>query len=170
VAAQLGELRGELAALQGLTVQFNNLDARANQLKESYQLYAQKRDQAQIEDAMDEQKLMNIAVAQHPTLSYVVTRPKPLLNALLGAVTALFLGLSAVYFAETGRTTIATPRELDAVSRYPLLATVPLLSLRANHIVKGTRRTERLLLSSLITRPLRHAFLNFWRDSRIPHE
>jgi hypothetical protein len=108
-------------------VEFNNLEAQTNELKENYRLYAQKRDQAQIEDAMDAHNLMNVAMAQRPTLAYVAARPKPLLNALLGAVTSQFLGLCAVYFAEIGRNTIATPRELETISRYPVLATVPQL-------------------------------------------
>src|SRR5207302_2008700 len=123
VAAELLVLRKNLADAQELTVQFNNLEAQANQAKQNYDLYAQKRDQAQIEDAMDERKLLNVAVAQQPTLSYGAVSPKPISNAVLGAVTSIFLALCAVYLAESGRNTIATPRELDGISRYPVLAT-----------------------------------------------
>jgi uncharacterized protein involved in exopolysaccharide biosynthesis len=123
--AHVNQLKTELANLQGETVQFNNLEAQADELKENYQLYLQKRDQTQIEDAMDEHKLLNVAVAQQPTLSYAPVRPKPITNALLGTVTAIFLGLCVVYFAEVGRNTIAAPRELDGISNYPVLATVP---------------------------------------------
>jgi|HubBroStandDraft_6_1064221.scaffolds.fasta_scaffold11087_4 uncharacterized protein involved in exopolysaccharide biosynthesis len=128
-AAELTALRQDLGHAQELTVQFNNLEAQATQAKQNYELYSQKRDEAQIEDAMDEQKLINVAVAQEPTLSYVAVSPKPLSNAMLGAVTSLFLGLCAVYLAESGRSTLATPRELDGASRYPVLATIPRISL-----------------------------------------
>jgi uncharacterized protein involved in exopolysaccharide biosynthesis len=131
LASRLGELKQQLASLETMTAQFNNLQARADELKENYQLYSQKRDQAQIEDAMDEHKLLNVAVAQQPTLSYEAERPKPLMYGALGFVTAIFLGLCAVYFAETSRSTIATPRELDVASRYPVLATVPQMSWRS---------------------------------------
>jgi uncharacterized protein involved in exopolysaccharide biosynthesis len=89
VASDLATLRQNLANTQQLTVEFNNLDARANQAKQNFELYAQKRDQAQIEDAMDEQKLINVAVAQKPTLSYAAVTPKPVSNAILGAVTSI---------------------------------------------------------------------------------
>jgi uncharacterized protein involved in exopolysaccharide biosynthesis len=125
VAAQLNGLRDELASLRKLTVDFNNLQARADELKDNYQLYSEKRDQAQVEDAMDQQNLINVAVAQQPTISYLPERPKVITNMILGTLTALFLGLCAVYFSETARSTIATPRELSTVSRYPVLATVP---------------------------------------------
>jgi uncharacterized protein involved in exopolysaccharide biosynthesis len=125
--ARINKLRGELARLQDVTVQFNNLEAQMEELKNNYQLYVEKRDQAQIEDAMDEHKLLNVTIAQEPTLLYATVHPKPVINALLGGISALFFGFCVVYFAEAGRKTIATPRELDALSHYPVLATVPLM-------------------------------------------
>jgi uncharacterized protein involved in exopolysaccharide biosynthesis len=135
VTSELSQLREEIAGLQGLTVQFNNLETQANRLKDNYELYSQKRDQAQIEDAMDEEKLMNVTVAQQPTLSYEVARPKRLTNILVGAVTSLILGLCVLYLSETSRNTIATPREFDRFSRHPLLATVPRISAWADSVV-----------------------------------
>jgi uncharacterized protein involved in exopolysaccharide biosynthesis len=139
VAAELIDLRKELGNLQALTVQFNNLETRANQARQNYELYSQKRDEAQIEDAMDEQKLINVAIAQQPTLSYAPVAPRPLSNALLGTVTSLFLGFCVVYLAESGRSTIATPRELDGLSRYPVLATIPSISLWKGPRFSGSR-------------------------------
>ncbi len=133
---ELSALKQQLAELQGLTVQFNNLEAQANRLKENYELYAQKRDQAQIEDAMDEEKLLNVTVAQQPTLSYEVARPRRLTNILVGLGASIFLGLCLVYFSEISRNTIATPREFDRFSRHPLLATVPRISLWVESVAK----------------------------------
>jgi|SRR5580692_124974 succinoglycan biosynthesis transport protein ExoP len=125
VAAELAALRQNLKTLQESTVTFNNLESQVNELKQNYDLYAQKRDQAQIEDAMDNQKLLNVVVAQVPTVSYRPINSKPLTGVVLAMVTSLFLGICVIYLAEIGRSTIATPRELDALSRYPVLATVP---------------------------------------------
>jgi uncharacterized protein involved in exopolysaccharide biosynthesis len=144
VASELDVLRQSLGSLQELTVQFNNLEAQANQAKQNYDLYAQKRDQARAEDAMDQQKLLNVVVAQQPTLSYLAKSPRPLVNAVLGTVTALFLALCAVYLAENGRNAIATPRELDAISRYPVLATVPQISLWERPLLEGAKDKRRV--------------------------
>jgi uncharacterized protein involved in exopolysaccharide biosynthesis len=143
LASELAALRQNLANLQELTVQFNNLETQANQAKQNYELYAQKSDQAQVEDAMDEQKLLNVVVAQQPTLSYIAKSPRPVTNAILGTVTALFLALCAVYLAENGRNAIATPRELDAISRYPVLATVPQMSLWERPILEAAKEDNR---------------------------
>jgi len=131
IAGQLVRLKRDLGKMQDLDVQYNNLEEQVKERRENHELYAQKRDQSQIADAMDDRGLMNVVVAQQPTLSYLPAGPKRLTNGVLGMVTALFLGLCAVYLAEAGRNTIATPHELESASRYPVLATLPIMSLPA---------------------------------------
>jgi len=154
IAGQIESLKQELAGMQDLNVEFNNLDAQAKEQQQNYQLYVEKRDQSQIADAMDQRGLMNVVVAQEPTLSYSPARPRPLFNLALGIVTALFLGFCGIYLAETMRNTLATPRELDAASRYPILATVAMFNTRE---VSGplSLQDERNLASVIVhtTRP-----------------
>jgi uncharacterized protein involved in exopolysaccharide biosynthesis len=120
-------LRDHLSQLQSLDVTFNTLQEEADQARSNYELFAQKRDQARVEDAMDERQLINVAIVQMPTSPFRPLTPKKLQNMLLGFFTAIFLALGAVYFAETTRATFATPRELERASRYPVLATAYLL-------------------------------------------
>jgi len=146
--SQVGSLKKQLNDSEALTVEYNNLDSRTNELKQNYELYAQKRDQAVMEDAMDEHKLLNVAVAQQPTISYSPVKPKKLLTLALGSLTALFAGFCLVYFAEAGRNTVASPRELDGISRYPVLATVPhlpFLEVAGSHA--AARAADRTLAS-----------------------
>lgn len=129
---QIDQLQSELSGVEEATVSFTTLRQRVTDLENNYQLYTQKRDEAQIADAMDESKLLDVAVAQSPTFAITPFRPKPVTNLIFGTFTAVFLASFMVFFAETGRATIATPRELAKLSRYPLLATVP-LDLNAFH-------------------------------------
>jgi uncharacterized protein involved in exopolysaccharide biosynthesis len=124
----LAEHQARLARLQSLDVRFNTLQEQADQARSNFEVFSEKRDQAQIEDAMDDRQLINIAVAQSPTSAFHPVSPKPLLNAALGLLTALFLAGGAVYGAEYVRSTFATPRELEMTSRYPVLATVPYIA------------------------------------------
>jgi polysaccharide biosynthesis protein PslE len=121
----ISSLRNQLSRLQSLDVPFNALEEKADQARSNFELFAQKRDQAQIEDAMDERKMVNIAVAESPTFPFKPVAPKPLLNAALGLFTAFFLAAGTVLLAELSRTTVATARELESLSRYPVLATAP---------------------------------------------
>ncbi len=162
VSAQMDALKKQLGEMQSLNVQYNNLDAQVKEQQKNYELYAEKRDQSQIADAMDQRGLMNVVVAQEPTLSFSPARPKPLLNAMLGIVTALFLGFCAIYLAETGRNTLATPRELDAASRYPILATVAMADSRG--YVTGPRGLDgRRDLASVIVHTTRPSDLSYQR-------
>jgi len=128
----LAKLHEQLAHIQPLSLQFNQLQEQVDQARNNYEVFSEKRDESNIEDAMDERKLVNIAVAESPTLNFQQVAPRPLLYMTLGVLTAMFLAGSAVYFAESLRTTIATPRELEMFSHYPVLATLPWDALRAN--------------------------------------
>jgi polysaccharide biosynthesis protein PslE len=123
--SSISDLRGRLSQLQALDVAFNALEEKADQARSNFEVFSEKRDQAQIEDAMDERKLINIAVAESPTSTFSPASPKPLLIAALGVLTALFLASGAFYLAESSRTSVASARELESLSRYPVLATVP---------------------------------------------
>jgi len=125
LAAQVQKLQGNLSNVEGSTVAFTTLRQKVTELENNYQLYTQKRDEAQMAYAMDANKLLNVVVAQSPTFSVTPSRPKPVMDVVLGTFTAFLLASFMVFFAEMGRATIATPRELDKLSRYPLLATVP---------------------------------------------
>lgn len=124
---ELAGLQTKLANTEALTVQYNLLKTRADNLRENYQLYVQKMEQATIEDAMDERKLSNVSIAQQPTLSYLPVSPKPLTDIALGLISASFITFALLYFAELGRVTIVTPRELELHTGKPVLVTVPFI-------------------------------------------
>jgi uncharacterized protein involved in exopolysaccharide biosynthesis len=148
LAEQVKQLQSNLSNVEGSTVAFTTLRQKVTELENNYQLYAQKRDEAQMAYAMDADKLLNVAVAQTPTFSITPFRPKPVVDLLLGSFTAIFLASFMVFFAEMGRATIATPRELDMLSRHPLLATVPL---EQHHGENSERRPKSERLSITLT-------------------
>lgn len=129
------DLQKRLAQAQDLAVQYDNLKTHAEEAQNNYKTFSEKRDQAQIEDAMDEHQLVNVAVAESPTLSYRAYSPKPLQNLALGLLTGLFLACGLVYFAELSRSTIANAQELEAFSPAPVLASIPLDAMGAGSTV-----------------------------------
>ena len=129
LTSDIAKLRKQLAEVQPLFLKYNELQEKVDQARNNFEVFSQKRDQSNIEDAMDEHKLVDIAIAETPTLNSTQVVPKPLLYSVLGVLSALFLAASAVYFAESFRSTIATSRELSLASRYPVVAAIPLESL-----------------------------------------
>ena len=136
---QLEDSQKSLAQLQAATVQYDAIARRVQELEANYKTYAQKRDESQMADAMDQQKLLNVSIAEPPTLSLIPVRPKPLLNLTLGMFTAFFLGACAVFFAEMMRDTAFTPKELEAFTQLPVLASIPVQSF-PGRMISGSRR------------------------------
>ena len=133
LSSQLSALRARLVATEGSTVEFNTLQAKVAELQGDYQLYTQKRNEAQVANAMDQQQLVNVAIAERPTFSATPASPKIGLTLAMGAFTACFLAACTIFFAEMGRDTVASPFELEALSGAPVLATVPLLRAAPSH-------------------------------------
>lgn len=126
LSQQVSELRKTLSHAEDSTVEYTTLRQKVADLTNNYQLYTQKRDEAQMADSMNENRLLNVAVQQNPTYSAMPFRPKPVIDSILGGLTAIFLASFLVFLAEMGRETIANSYELDKYARYPVLATVPL--------------------------------------------
>lgn len=126
LAASIASLQNELNNAEGDETTFKSLQHDVTDAESNYQLYVQKRDAAQIADAMDTHELLNVAVVQYPTYSPTPVHPKPLIDTILAVLSSLFIGAFAVFLAENGRRTFSTPYELEHVSRFPVLATVPL--------------------------------------------
>lgn len=171
LAEQIQQLQSHLSNVEGSTVAYTTLRQKVTQLENNYQLYAQKRDEAQMADAMDADKLLNVAVAQTPTFSITPFRPKPVIDLILGSFTAMFLASFLVFFAEMGRSTIATPRELDRLSQYPLLATVPLEPRRGSKALERRPKSERLSITMTPETPAdahrrRRGFDNLQKETR----
>jgi uncharacterized protein involved in exopolysaccharide biosynthesis len=123
---QIGVLHGNLSNVEGSTVEFSTLRQKVTDLQNNYQLYTQKRDEARISDEMNANRLLNVAIAQSPTFSISPFRPKPMVDMALGGFTAIILASFVVFFAEMGRSTVANSDELERVSRFPVLAVIPL--------------------------------------------
>jgi len=123
---QIAQLRSGLSTMEGSTVAFTTLRQKVTDLANDYQLYTQKREEAEMSDAMNENRLLNVAVQQSPTYSVIPYRPKPVVDVVLGGFTAIFLASFMVFFAEVGRDTIANAAELESVSLLPVFATIPL--------------------------------------------
>ncbi len=138
LTAQRDRLKQQLHDVEASTVDYTTLQSRVAELESNYQLYTQKKNEAGIADAMNQQQLVNVAVAERPTFSDKRYRPQVLLDLCLGLFTAFFLGGCAVFFAELARETVDAPWELEAISTAPVLATVPVVD---QHLHSSFRRS-----------------------------
>lgn len=125
LAQNLKEFRGRLANLEATTLKHTELERQVKEFKDNYHLFAKKRDEAMIAAALDKQKISNVALAETASLPALPAGPNRPLHLLLGLFLAGFLSLGACVGAEFMRDTVHTPRELEAIGNYPVLATTP---------------------------------------------
>jgi uncharacterized protein involved in exopolysaccharide biosynthesis len=142
IGAQLANLQATLARTEGSTVDFNTLQAKVTELQGNYQLYTQKRNEAQVANAMDAQQLVNVAIAERPTYSTTPSSPKIGMTLSMGTFAALFFAMCVVFFSEMGRGTIASPSELEAITTTPVLATVPFIEAEYLHFTSNVMPTK----------------------------
>jgi hypothetical protein len=102
------------------------LQKRVMEAQRNLDLALQKRDQAAVDDALDRDRILNIAFAAKPSASSVPVQPRPALYLALGLFVAAFLGIGACVVTELGRNTIHSPAELDAITGLTTLVAVPL--------------------------------------------
>lgn len=129
LSKQMLENRAKLATLEGTELKHVELERRVKEMKDNYDLFARKRDEALITDALDKRKISNVSIAETPTTPSLPVSPNRKLNLILGLFLAGFLGLGSGIGAEFFRSTVHTPRELETICKYPVLATVPYQSL-----------------------------------------
>jgi uncharacterized protein involved in exopolysaccharide biosynthesis len=131
-------LEGRAAALTQGIVQFDEsarslhasgiaeqeLMRAAKVLEEKYQLYLKKQEEARIADAMDRSRILNVDIAQEPTMPVLPTRSFSMF-LLGGILLAMVLSAGAVFVAEYLDPSFRTPEEVQQYLSIPLLAALP---------------------------------------------
>jgi len=125
LAKQTQQYQSLLSKLASGTTEHNNLTRAITMAEGTHQLYAKKQEEARIADALDEQKITNVSIAEAPTTTRLPSKPNRPLNLALGLFLASFVSLGSVFCAEFFRDTAYTPRELESLTGLPVLATVP---------------------------------------------
>ncbi len=90
-------------------------------------------------DELDRQKITNVSVAEAPVAAQLPSSPNRPLNMVLGVFLAGLVTLGGVFSAELLNDTVHTPRQLEAMTGAPVLATVPANSRK----MIGRRRAQK---------------------------
>ncbi len=122
---ELDNLNQKLESIEQKAGAYNDLQHRVAELDQNYQLYLQKRDEAQMADVMNEHQVLNVAVAQMPTFSPTPVSPRPLRDGVLTVGTGLLLASFTVFVVHNSRRSADRVLGLETETRYPLLVNVP---------------------------------------------
>jgi capsular polysaccharide biosynthesis protein len=88
-------------------------------------LYKQKREEARIGDALDRQRIVNVAIAEAPTVPALPAHFHWALTLLLGFVLACLVSPVVAFTVDYFDPSLRTPDELRDVLQIPVLAALP---------------------------------------------
>jgi uncharacterized protein involved in exopolysaccharide biosynthesis len=97
---QADSYRARLARLDRSTATYEDLMRNRKEAEENYLLYARKTEEARIADALDQQKIANVSIAEHPVEPRLPSKPNTPLNLTLGTLMAGLLSLGVAFAAE----------------------------------------------------------------------
>ena len=106
------------------SVQQQQLLASAKALEDTYQLYLRKREEARISDALDQNKILNVSIAQQPSLPSLPTH-SPFTMAMGAIFFGLLLGAGTGYASERLDNSFRSPDDVQAYLDIPVIATLP---------------------------------------------
>jgi uncharacterized protein involved in exopolysaccharide biosynthesis len=92
--------------------------------EENYLLYLRKREEARIADALDQKRILNVAIADPPAVPASPSRSLAFYG-LIGLFLATTTSLGLVFIAEYVDPSFRTPDELRATLELPVLAAIP---------------------------------------------
>jgi uncharacterized protein involved in exopolysaccharide biosynthesis len=122
--AIIGQTQANVRQLDEDSVEQQNLQRTAKAAEENYLLYLHKREEARITDALDQSHILNVAVAEKPTVPVFPAQSR-LMFGLFGMVLALAASAGTVFALESLDSTLRTPAEVQALLSIPVLATFP---------------------------------------------
>jgi uncharacterized protein involved in exopolysaccharide biosynthesis len=121
---QITTLRGMAEQMQSAAVAQQHLIRGAKADEENFLLYQRKREEARIGDALDERRILNVAVVE-PPIAPALPMQSMLFWFVISVGLAVPASIGAGFTAEYFDPTIRTPSEADELLEAPLLAWLP---------------------------------------------
>ena len=122
--AILNSYRQSARELQESAVVQQNLLRAAKTAEENYLLYQRKEEEARINDALDQRGILNVAIAEQPTVPALPVRSSlqyGLLSILLAGIASLGMAFTSDFLDPSFR----TPDEVTSYLGTPVLASIP---------------------------------------------
>jgi uncharacterized protein involved in exopolysaccharide biosynthesis len=134
IAESIRKSDKSLRGLSESSLKQEDLLRTAKALEAQYLLYLRKGEEARVSDALDRSKILNVTIAQPPSIP-VLPRSSPTLIALGGIVVAILISIGTAFVSEWADTTFRTPDEVRWYLELPVLAALP-------HAEKGQSSLE----------------------------
>jgi uncharacterized protein involved in exopolysaccharide biosynthesis len=122
---QLAAARSEIKVINDTELRIINLQRELALQDAKYRKYAENREQARIDQALETKKISNISVIQPANASQKTVKPKKALNLGIGFFMAIIGGLGLAFFSEYLDHSIRSPEDVEEDLKLQLLASIP---------------------------------------------
>jgi uncharacterized protein involved in exopolysaccharide biosynthesis len=124
-ARNLAANRQRAWQLEDVTMTQKALVRTANLAEQNQLIYSRKREEARISNALDAQRILNVAIAEKATVPFEPSGPPRLLLLLLGGLIAGVVSVGLACVADYLDPSFRTPDEVEAFLGLPVLASIP---------------------------------------------
>jgi uncharacterized protein involved in exopolysaccharide biosynthesis len=119
----LARERRQLVTLKQRALEFDHLDQEVQRHRAAVDLYTRRQQEAAIEDAMDQRKLVNVAVVERPGLPLERTDDSKV-PLMLAIISGLAVSLGGAFGLEYLNRTLRFEREVERYLGLPVLGTI----------------------------------------------
>lgn len=119
------EYRSQAQQLNQTEIIQQDLLRSAKQAEDNFLLYSRKQEEARIQDALDQRRIVNVSIAEEPTVPALPSSPHRALSLALGSLLACFVSLGLGYTADYLDSTFRTPQEVEVFLNTHVLASIP---------------------------------------------
>jgi len=120
----VGVYRAQARSLEEKGAAQQDLVRATKAAEEDYLLYLQKQEEARISDALDRNRIVNVAIAEAATVPALPTG-SPWLTLLTGGALAALISVGSAFGADYLDPSFRAPQELRNTLRLPVLAAIP---------------------------------------------
>jgi uncharacterized protein involved in exopolysaccharide biosynthesis len=117
--------RENASQLDGEEMVQEDLIRDAKAAEDNYMLFLRKQEESRISDALDQKRIVNVAVAEAATVPALPSSAPWVTTLLVGILLATLVGLGSAFAADYLDPTIRTPDELEQVLKVPVLSAMP---------------------------------------------
>jgi uncharacterized protein involved in exopolysaccharide biosynthesis len=121
---QLAEYRSQARQMGDDAITQDDLTSSEKAAQENYLLYVKKREEARIADALDEDGIVNVAIAEQPVVPALPVWPQTSV-VVVGIMVAVASGTGASFAADYLDPGLRTPEEAFSCLKLPVLASLP---------------------------------------------
>ncbi len=122
--SSIKEYEDRAQKLEAAGLQQQELLRNQKEEQDNYLLYSRKREEARITEALDQGKILNVAIAEKATPPALPAHPA-WMYAFFGALAGLVFSAGLVFVAEYTDSSFRTPEELNSDLGIPVLAAIP---------------------------------------------